>query len=93
MSRPNITDPADVLSILTADPAERIIRTHVPGGSEWHLERDRREVAGEVVALLRQGGPLLERFPGRLVPVADGLFPEPHLAQSFIWRPDRASLQ
>lgn len=90
MSRQPITDPEEALSVLTADPAERVIRTYTAVGSEWHLERDRREVAAEVVALLQQGGPLLERYTGKLVPVADGLFPVPGLAQTFIWRPNRA---
>jgi len=89
MPRTPITDPADALEILDADPAERIIRTHTEGGSEWHLERDRREVVGAVVELLRCGGPLLERFDGQLVPVADGLLPGAAMAQTFIWRPER----
>jgi len=92
MSRPTITDPDDVLAVLAADPAERVIRTHIEGGSEWHLERDRRQVADAVVELLRRGGPLLERYDGQLVPVADGLLPGAAMAQTFIWRPERAPL-
>ncbi len=90
MNRTPITEPADALEILASDPAERIIRTHIEGGSEWHLERDRREVTGAVVELLRRGGPLLERFDGHLVPVAGGLLAGAAMAQTFIWRPERA---
>lgn len=86
--RPPIENPDELLSHLRRDPLERVIRTHTPNGSEWHLERDRRQVAGDLIDLFRAGGALLARFGGRLAPVADGLFPGAAMAQTYIWRPD-----
>lgn len=81
--RRTITDPEDVIEVLAADPAERIIRTHTEAGSEWHLERDRRQVSGATAEMLCRGGSFPCNGRGLLVPVADGLLPG--ASQTFVW--------
>jgi len=84
MPRPPITNHTDAIAVMLGDPDERLIQTHTPEGTTWHLERDRRAVAPAVVALLRHDAHTA--IQGHLVAVVAGLLPDADLAQAYAWR-------
>ncbi len=80
-----VDDPAEAIGLLVS--GDLLYRTLLPGGEHWTFARCCRPCPAPVVLLLRCGGPLLEPYGGKLVALADGLFPElgSSLSQSFAW--------
>ncbi|QCO13963.1 hypothetical protein D3869_01205 [Azospirillum brasilense] len=57
---PTISNPIQVLSILLADPLERLARTQCDGSASWRLLRDGRFVSPDSADKLR--GPSAVEF-------------------------------
>ena len=81
-----MNNPREVLSFLRA--GDSLV---VDSSRRWMLLRAEVEVTATAADTLRVGGPLLEKFGGRLVPGCDCLPGiHPHLSQTWEWH-DAAS--